>query len=52
MTTIREDVVHELTIDGRERHWFQKIGGEWACLCGERRDPTGKTIPSLFGQKK
>lgn len=51
MTTIREDVVHELTIDGRERHWFQKDGGVWCCPCGEQRDAHGATIPSIFGQK-
>lgn len=39
--------MHEKTEDGRDRHLFAKVDGDWVCECGERRDRYGSSLPSL-----
>jgi hypothetical protein len=39
--------MHEKTADGRDRHSFTKVNGDWVCDCGERRDRFGASLPTL-----
>lgn len=40
---------HERTVDGRERHYLTRVGRQWVCACGERRDRFGRPVELFLG---
>lgn len=42
MSTEQTERIHDVAPDGRERHFFEKVDGVWACECGEVRDKNGR----------
>lgn len=33
-----QEVIHGLSPDGRDQHYFVKVEGVWTCDCGETKE--------------
>lgn len=42
-----EEVFHDRTPDGRQKHYMVRQGPLYVCECGERRDRFGNPLPQL-----